>query len=454
MLRRHEVEQLKAHRRGMVVGAIGLVVALGTPPTALAVPPPPPNPSDEDLRDSERDRENRAGEVGRLTNRLSEAESKLSRLRDDVSRKLELANKARVDAQSAEQAANDANAAAAEARKETEAANDTVENARKGMDEFAASSYRQGSKLGSMSAYVSADDAKHVLDRAQMLDAVGKTRLNALEELRMARTEKSNSDAAARKALQRAEKKEKAADAAKQTAEQAHQVAVDARQSQSAKAKELEGEVERVEKQLWTAQRKVKGLQGQREKYEEWVEAKRREEELERRRAALAAEKRQREEAAAARESSSAGSSGPSAPAGSSVESVISRAMSQRGKPYAWGGGNQSGPTRGIRDGGVADTFGDFNKVGFDCSGLMIYAFAGVVDLPHYSGYQSKFGRKVPLSQMKRGDMLFWGHGGIHHVALYLGNGQMVEAPQSGSVVKVSPVRYGDITPFAVRVID
>lgn len=55
---------------------------------------------------------------------------------------------------------------------------------------------------------------------------------------------------------------------------------------------------------------------------------------------------------------------------------------------------------------------------------------------------------------MRRGDMLFWGgSGGIHHVALYLGNGQMVEAPQSGSYVRVTSVRYGGIMPYATRLI-
>ncbi|MBE1494965.1 cell wall-associated NlpC family hydrolase [Amycolatopsis lexingtonensis] len=84
----------------------------------------------------------------------------------------------------------------------------------------------------------------------------------------------------------------------------------------------------------------------------------------------------------------------------------------------------------------------------------MIYAFAGVTGLPHYSGYQYTAGRRVPLSQMRRGDMLFWGGaGGIHHVALYLGGGQMVEAPQSGLRVRIAPVRYGGIMPYATRLI-
>lgn len=136
------------------------------------------------------------------------------------------------------------------------------------------------------------------------------------------------------------------------------------------------------------------------------------------------------------------------------VETVIARAMSQLGVPYAWGGGNANGPTKGIRDGGVADAHGDYNKVGFDCSGLTLYAYAAVgIDLPHYTGYQYQRGTHYPVSQMKRGDLLFWGPNGHGHVAIYLGDGQMIEAPQSGSVVKISPVRYNGMTPNVVRLV-
>lgn len=136
------------------------------------------------------------------------------------------------------------------------------------------------------------------------------------------------------------------------------------------------------------------------------------------------------------------------------VETVIARAMGQLGVPYAWGGGNANGPTKGIRDGGVADSHGDYNKIGFDCSGLTLYAYAAVgIDLPHYTGYQYQRGKHYPVSQMKRGDLLFWGPNGHGHVAIYLGDGKMIEAPQSGSVVKISPVRYNGMTPNVVRLV-
>jgi peptidoglycan DL-endopeptidase RipA len=128
-------------------------------------------------------------------------------------------------------------------------------------------------------------------------------------------------------------------------------------------------------------------------------------------------------------------------------EYVINRALSQRGVPYSWGGGNAAGASRGIDSGA--------NTVGFDCSGLILYAFAGVgIKLDHYSGSQYNSGRKIPSSQMRRGDVIFYGPGGSQHVTLYLGDGQMVEAPYTGSVVKVSPVRTSGMTPYVVRYIE
>ncbi|MFC5054273.1 C40 family peptidase [Saccharothrix xinjiangensis] len=124
---------------------------------------------------------------------------------------------------------------------------------------------------------------------------------------------------------------------------------------------------------------------------------------------------------------------------------VVAAALSYLGTRYSWGGGNASGPTIGIRDGGVADTYGDYAAVGFDCSGLMVYAFAQVgITLPRVSQDQQRFGRSLPWAQAQPGDLLFWGRPATH-VALYLGALQgvhyMVESPQSGDVVKVSLVR-------------
>ncbi|AIJ33592.1 hypothetical protein CIMIT_06520 [Corynebacterium imitans] len=128
-----------------------------------------------------------------------------------------------------------------------------------------------------------------------------------------------------------------------------------------------------------------------------------------------------------------------------SIETVISRAQAMIGTPYVWGGGDANGPTTGVNGGSVS---------GFDCSGLVLYAFAGVgISLPHYTGYQYQRGTQVPASEAQRGDLLFWGPGGNQHVAIYLGDGTMIEAPQAGQNVQISPVRYSGMAPMAVRLL-
>jgi cell wall-associated NlpC family hydrolase len=129
------------------------------------------------------------------------------------------------------------------------------------------------------------------------------------------------------------------------------------------------------------------------------------------------------------------------------TEYVIRRGMSVMGTPYSWGGGNAAGASRGIDSGA--------GTVGFDCSGLMLFMFAGVgIKLDHYSGSQYNAGRKVPSSQMRRGDMIFYGPNASQHVAMYLGDGTMLEAPYTGSVVKISPVRTSGMTPYVTRLIE
>ncbi len=104
---------------------------------------------------------------------------------------------------------------------------------------------------------------------------------------------------------------------------------------------------------------------------------------------------------------------------------AVRAAESQLGVPYVWGG----------------ETPG----VGFDCSGLTAWAWGQAgVPLPHYSGAQYADSTPVPLSDLQPGDLLFYGPGGSQHVAMYVGGGQMIEAPYTGAVVWITPLRLGD----------
>ncbi|MBY0442497.1 MAG: C40 family peptidase [Mycobacteriaceae bacterium] len=127
------------------------------------------------------------------------------------------------------------------------------------------------------------------------------------------------------------------------------------------------------------------------------------------------------------------------------IEYVIARGLSQRGVPFLYGGGNVAGPTRG--------TGLNANTVGFDASGLIQYAFAGAgIKMPRTSGQQCSVGRKIPPTQALPGDLICYGPGGAQSVAMYLGNGQMLEGTEPA--VMVSPVRTNGMVPYLTRIIN
>jgi peptidoglycan DL-endopeptidase CwlO len=100
-------------------------------------------------------------------------------------------------------------------------------------------------------------------------------------------------------------------------------------------------------------------------------------------------------------------------------------AMTQRGKMYLWGA---AGPNN------------------YDCSGLTMWAYAQVdISLPHSSRAQYGYGVSVAQGQWKAGDLLFYGSsaGSIHHVAMYIGDGKLVQASTTGTPVKVDDAPYG-----------
>ncbi|MCW2712370.1 MAG: NlpC/P60 family protein, partial [Marmoricola sp.] len=116
------------------------------------------------------------------------------------------------------------------------------------------------------------------------------------------------------------------------------------------------------------------------------------------------------------------------------VQRAIAYAKAQLGKPYLWAA---SGPTM------------------FDCSGLTMRAWgAAGVALPHYSVAQFAQSTRVSMADARPGDLLFWSYdgtpGAIHHVALYLGGGQFIEAPRTGLNVRYNSI-YNWYPDFVAR---
>jgi cell wall-associated NlpC family hydrolase len=95
---------------------------------------------------------------------------------------------------------------------------------------------------------------------------------------------------------------------------------------------------------------------------------------------------------------------------------VVGIAMQYLGVPYVWGGASPSG---------------------FDCSGLIMYAYAQIgVSLPHHAASQYAMGVAVSRDALQPGDLVFFN--GLGHAGIYIGGGQFIHAPHTGDVVKIS----------------
>ena len=132
--------------------------------------------------------------------------------------------------------------------------------------------------------------------------------------------------------------------------------------------------------------------------------------------------------------------------AGSSMGSAaIAVAQTQIGVPYSWGGGSNSGPTAGQGSGK--------NTTGFDCSSFTRFVMAKLgVALPRTAHDQQKYGRQISPKDAQPGDLLFWDNPATH-VAIYMGNGRIIQAPHTGANVEEAGVNLETVT-SACRVVN
>ncbi|WP_232664485.1 C40 family peptidase [Pseudonocardia sp. TRM90224] len=430
-------------RSGRVIGltVVGLLAAALLAPAAAAQPTPPPNPSDDELQRSQQGVSRQADEVARLTTQLADLDSRTDDVQAALAAQRESAEAALVDLQSARSAAALAKEQAAAARVETDAATVAIDHARARLDAFVTATYQQGMDTGPLGLLTGATSPEDLIARAEMNDLIARSQLAAQDGLERARVDKANADAAARAAVEEAQRREGVAQSAKATADAAVAVADQAARQHTAELAELASERVGVQRALDAAASTDAGLRQQRAAFTEW----------QKRMAAEQAARERAEREAAAKRVSASGSATVGRGSGS-VQRVIDRAMSQLGVQYVWGGGTGRGPTTGIPDG----LGSPLNRVGFDCSGLMLYAFGGAgVSLPRVSRNQFDAGQKVPISDLRPGDMVFYKNGGapIHHVAMFIGGGKMIEAPYTGASVRVTPLRTKGLLPQATRVL-
>jgi cell wall-associated NlpC family hydrolase len=144
---------------------------------------------------------------------------------------------------------------------------------------------------------------------------------------------------------------------------------------------------------------------------------------------------------------------GPLPPSSDLGAAIVAFAQDELGVPYVWGGGDYAGPTNGLAGGSV---------VGFDCSGLALYAVyqasGGAVALPHYTGTQVQMGQQVFVGSgaealasglVQPGDLIYFDNvdptqAGWDHVGIYVGGGDTIDAPQTGEDVQVDNLATTD----------
>lgn len=123
---------------------------------------------------------------------------------------------------------------------------------------------------------------------------------------------------------------------------------------------------------------------------------------------------------------------------------IAERAVHWLNWPYSWAGGGPDGPSYGHAVDRASRN--DDHVYGFDCSGLTMYALAPWRNLAHFAATQyTQVGHFHPaLNYLMPGDLIFWSKDGtiegIGHVAVYIGNGNVVQAPHSGDVIRVTPI--------------
>jgi cell wall-associated NlpC family hydrolase len=399
---------------GALLIPTGLVVVGAS--TARATPAPPSVPGAAQVQQAKEAAETKAAQVSAVQAALVAAAARLDGVRTAAAQAAEAFNAAGIKLATAQEAARLARANAS-------AAVTGYQKTRAEVGRLASRAYREGGSLSQAGAVLAPGGPQDVLDRAVMIENLGVERIRAMQRMDSTRLMAQLLQEQADDALRR----QQAATLALATA----------RDRASSAAAAAAVTVAAAERQKATLLAQLAVL----------------------RHTSVALEQ-QRQDALADQAAAGQGQGGGSVPGGSvpggsggsgsarpapsgsppgpvaDGEAAVAWAKRQLGLPYAWGG---AGPNS------------------YDCSGLTMRAwqYAGVA-LPHYAASQYEQSEKVPYSRMRAGDLIFYASdtgnpASIHHVAMYVGGGQMIEAPYTGARVRIVSVRRNRTMPWAAR---
>ncbi len=337
-----------------------------------------------------------AVQVGRLSAQLTKADADLRQASTAASEAIEHYERAVIDADRAERALR-------AARAHTRSATVRARRQHAQVGTMVRSNYELGGSIGATAALVSGSPAD-ALRNIALLTYTGDRQARILRGYQRAKALAVLAEGTARSSWSAQVAARRRAADARQAAQ--HAVAVRRKQVRGLRAKraDLQRQLDQIKAHNAAVRRAAAAAARQR--------------------AAAAAADRRR--AAAATADASRGSTRGSSHASSRAMIAVHAALAQLGKRYVWA---------------AADP-----KVGFDCSGLALYAYRQIgVELPHSAEYQYLRGTHV-TGPLRPGDLLFYssnGHvSGIHHVTMYIGHGQIVQAADFGIPIQVVPAYF------------
>ena len=408
------IETKRRGLRALSVTVLFASLAAATPGIALATP------SEDDIA-----RAREAEDAAKMS--VAQIEVELASVKTEAELALQKAQSAAEELNGARYALDQATQTARQAQADADKAKADYEAGKKEIASIAQTAYREGgSSLDSLAPYLSADGLRTVETKQATLDS-----FSASANIKMQKVA-----------------------ALEQVANVMNDAAVQAQAKQAAATAEVEARTAEAQSaasaaasaQTMTAARRDALVQELARKQNTTVELiNQREADLEAQRQAAAAEAAR--QAQSPRQQSSYVAPAPAAPSYSepsysggggnsdAAAGAIAWAKSKLGAPYVWAG---EGP-------------------GYDCSGLVTMAYRSQgIYLTHWSQAQYSEGTRVPVSQAQPGDLIFWNWdgGNIDHVAIYLGNNQIIEAPTFGVPVRITSI-YGwsSVLPYAVRVV-
>lgn len=415
------------------------VTVVGTTGPAWAAKKPIPSQAQVDQANA--NSKAKAEQIGETEAELATANAQLDTLNANAELRVEAYNAAQVKLAAAQQGVTVAQAALVTAK-----ANRS--KAQIAMNQFAADSYRGASNVGQISALITSGSPEEFANKEATLAAIARHEQGIINLMRQAEAAQNDAQKAADTAL--SDQQRASADA-----EKAKNAAIQAVNDQSSQVTQIQSSESTLNAQLAVLKGTAKNLADARAQGLAEIAA----EQAAARKAAAEAKARQEQLAKEAAEqakqqgsdgsgngSGSGDSSNPPLDAvdagqGHSISTAAQRATavafaeSKIGLWYRWAGAGEIGPT-------VTDQ-GTQNLPGYDCSGLTMRAYqaAGIL-IGHYTGSQWDDGMHVAKSDLVPGDLVFFATNindpsTIHHVGIYIGNGQMVDAPQTGEQIGI-----------------